>query len=112
MYGKLYVQLWTMLITGEGMTYEGNPALLGAMKFLLGIVFILKTPWWLIIKPLGCMFSKLIVSEGLVVAVGDTVVEFDAEKDITYKFLGIPYWFWKSTKFSEDEKLERAGLKD
>jgi len=111
-YLKLYAQLWTMLITGNGLTMEGPKMILPLLKVMLGITLILKTPWWLLIKPLGCLFSKLIISEG-VYKLDDSetvLLSFEGEKFTTYKFLGCPYWAWNSSKFSEEEKMERSGL--
>ena len=73
-------------------------------------VFIAKTPWWLFIKPLGCLFSKNVMSKGKTLLMNNKIETFNGERYITYKFLGVPYWDWITTSFSEEDKRKRAGL--
>jgi hypothetical protein len=105
-YLGLYFRLWTMLIKVK----VNSPM----VKFMNGIMLIVLTPWYILVKPLGCMFGKVTVSKGICKINDDETIllSFDAEKFVTHKFLGIPFVAYCSTKFSEEEKLRIAGLKN
>ena len=115
-YFKLYCQLWQTLLSNKidiGLPHKiMSPYQLTISKIGLGIAFILKAPWWLIIKPLGAMFHKVTISEGKVTVEDGKVVCFDGEKHITMHFLGVPIWYKTSKKFTDEEINDKAGLNE
>lgn len=100
-YLKLYKMIWNQIFTVP----------LGFRNKLICILSVLlKTPWWLLIKPFGCLFSKTVKSKGMVKITGDEIVYFDGTKEVLLKLIGIPIAYWTSTKFPIAEQMERAGL--
>ncbi|MFA7219762.1 MAG: hypothetical protein WC119_04590 [Synergistaceae bacterium] len=109
-YWKLCAKLWKMPFD-ENLEIKGVTEHLRFAKFCLVLHLLLKSPWWLFIKPLGCMFSVRTKSEGSVTTDSSNILKFNGEKFIVYKFLGMPFFARISHKFSDKEKRERAGLK-
>lgn len=110
-YWKLCGKLWGMLFD-KNLEIKGVTEHLRFSKFCLAFHLLLKSPWWLFLKPLGYMFSTRTKSEGNVTTDGSNIIKFSGKKIIVYKFLGVPFFARISHKFSDKEKRERAGLSD
>tara|TARA_R110000824_G_scaffold12226_6_gene53550 strand:- start:14524 stop:14925 length:402 start_codon:yes stop_codon:yes gene_type:complete len=111
-YWKLYVLLCAQLkATLKASADLGVPK---TDQILLILLFVLKTPWWLFIKPLGFLLSTKVYAEGTssVDKQNNTLISFEAKKEIMHKFLGIPVIWYFSEKFSEEEMLDHSGLKN
>jgi len=76
--------------------------------------FIMKTPWWILIKPLGVMFSKTIKYEGKFKIlkkeklennhiVDDNRINYLFWKKTTFKFLFIPIFSFWTRKLNNNE---------
>jgi hypothetical protein len=61
--------------------------------------FALKTPWWIIIKPFGVVYSKKVTYKGEFVVINDNLDldTFDVKKSIVHRLFYIPVfmspWF-------------------
>lgn len=93
-YFKLYPTLWRMLYNA--------PLISKPKKIGIGFLLILQTPWWLILKPLGVLFSTKSLITGTYERVNGQFSKMDLEKTLTLRFLGIPVGFW-FPKLNEDD---------
>jgi len=78
---------------GEFDTESGRVITLSALLMLV-IVFILKMPWWLLIKPLGSLFHSKILYEGTYKEYPDGIirdVDF-VKKGWIYFIRVLPIW--------------------
>jgi hypothetical protein len=101
LYWQLYRQLWGQARIAFKICSASEYA---ATIFLM----ILKTPWWLVIKPLGVLFSKKTISKGFARSENDVITHFEGEKFIVMRFLAIPFLAWGSTDFSDEEMKKHA----
>lgn len=106
LYFKLFIQLCEMLKKEEFKQFS-----LGyKIKTYLMIIF--KTPWWLLIKPLGCLFTIKRIYQGNFYCKfkNSNLYKTDfSDMSKTTKIVllnTIPLWFFKTKKLSKaDESL-------
>ena len=68
------------------------------------IVSIIKTPYWLLIKPFGFLFHSHTKYDGDFRMINYKVTESDVKKIKTFYFLRvIPYWFYYTTNLKEKD---------
>lgn len=90
-YIKLYFQLIALQVTAI-------KTLSLKQSFEMWFIFILKTPWWLVIKPFGCMYSYTQTLKGDFYYFVDPYTEtktidekrFRVKKYVTHKLFRIP----------------------
>lgn len=103
LYFKLYMELWSQL----GVIKNSIP-FWQLLWFV--VIMIIKTPWWLIIKPLGCVFStvtrfngEFTIENGKIWFENSTV-----KKTKIWKIVGIPFFIFIG-KPNENEYQKLAG---
>jgi hypothetical protein len=67
---------------------------------------IVKTPWWLGIKPLGCLFKKKVFKTGPYLKIDGVIVENNIKKLTYWYFLGIPFIVYAG-HVSNEELMEK-----
>ena len=95
LYWKLYFQLWHKFLTINLSIWQ---------KIYGAFLLIIKTPWWLFIKPLGIIFSTKIHYTGYHQQADSGIFDLNIIKTSHFYILGIPY-FWYST-----QKLNKKDL--
>jgi len=66
----------------------------------LWLVMAIKTPWWILIKPFGCVYSHTVYLKGRCILINGDLTEYDFKKRVTHKLLGIPFFFHPSSKLT------------
>jgi hypothetical protein len=95
----LYFNLWKMLIC--------DSQIFGFwQKVWIGFVILLKTPYFLLIKPIGYFFSSKIRLKGEYKLINGELNSTSVKKTYCLKFLFIPIFFYIGKPNNEDwEKL-------
>lgn len=80
-------------------------------KIVLWAVLLLKTPWWLFIKPLACLFSTSKEMQGLFEfkQYGENKPQYKfshIKVNSTFRFLSMPYWFSRRRMLTKAEEQE------
>lgn len=98
-YWKLYFQLWGKIFD---IPWE-TPWKMARVHSIIAVI--LKTPWWLLLKPLGCLFKRRTVKDGEHVKVDGVLWSWDIQKRVTWFLVGIPV-VWYRSKMTEKELAE------
>lgn len=97
-YFQLYFQLWRMYFKNKTIFTKWQ-------RFHTIVVMIVKTPWWLLIKPLGSVFSVKTHLRGTYLTENDVLIEFSEKFFTTVWFLRIiPFFCFWSHKGQEKVK--------
>lgn len=102
-YIKLLIQLWNQIhSTNFFSTFD---------KVKLSLVLILKSPWYLFLKPWGCLFTTHTKYDGSVKAVfyNEQLARHsfsNTKKTFHITFLKIPFFFYNTSSLSpKDEEI-------
>jgi hypothetical protein len=98
-YWKIYFKLWGKIFD---IPWE-TPWKMARVHSIVGTI--LKTPWWLLIKPLGCLFKQRTVRDGEHLKLDGKLTSWDIRKTITWFLVGIPV-MWYRSKMTEKELAE------
>lgn len=110
-YNGGYIAYFKLLFIGNHSLFLQYSMIWSSLSFGQKIGLILNTslklPWWLFIKPIGKVFSKKTFYKGNYSQYSN-VIEYNIRKNITWKIIGIPYFFWTSKTLS-NEDIERIA---
>lgn len=99
-YAKLTAQLWFQLFSLRSQYSQMG---LNQPYYLLILLMLLKTPYWLFIKPLFFVFSKRTTYQGdYTLEDGDLNKHHSVKKTVVYFLLGIPFFIYKSKPNTKD----------
>jgi hypothetical protein len=100
-YAKLTVQLWSQLFSLNSQLKEIG---INRWKYcFLIFLSLLKTPYWLFIKPLFFIFSKRTTYQGnYTIEDGDLNKNHSVKKTVVYFCFGIPFFMYKSKPNTKD----------
>lgn len=101
-----YVMYFRLLFLGETSMINQISRILDCLSFKLKVELFLQLayqiPYWLLIKPMGALFSFKYVYAGSYTFNDDyNKFFYDADKKIIFKFLGIPYFVWYSSNLNK-----------
>lgn len=100
-YAKLTAQLWFQLFS-LGSQYS-QMGLNEPKYYLLVLLILLKTPYWLFIKPLFFVFSKRTTYQGdYTLEDGVLRKHHSVNKTVVHFLLGIPFFMYKSKLNTKD----------
>ena len=103
LYWTLVRQLWHMMLNAsDGFTTWQKIQMYG--------IAIAKTPWWLVLKPLGACLTVVRYYEGMYTLEDGLIAQNSVQKTTTWKLLGIlPILTWKSWVTAEELRKEVIG---
>jgi hypothetical protein len=97
-YFKLTIQIWKQFF---GIRQFASKSQQFGIFFLMSI----KTPYWIFIKPLFIVFStKSVIKGEFQLSNGRLSPQHSMEKSVTYRFLNIPFFFYKAKLNKKDWK--------
>lgn len=88
---KLVFSLWGMALNVLSLFRTFSPLKSIYMIPWTYIVLIIKTPWWMFIKPFGKIYSRKTTWIGTYEQRNKTIVNSDVRKNVTHKLFGIPF---------------------
>lgn len=90
-YWKATFQMWWMALNILNLIKVFSPWKAIYMIPWTFIVMLVKTPWWLFIKPIGKIYSSKTTWVGAYQTRNDVLIKSTVKKHITHKLLGIPF---------------------
>lgn len=99
---KLVFSLWLMALNVLSLFRTFSPLKSIYMIPWTYIVLIVKTPWWMFIKPFGKIYSRKTTWVGTYEQRNKTIVSSDVRKHVTHKLLGIPFLKYPSSMTKAD----------
>jgi len=97
-YWKLYFQLWQLSAVKVFTPWQ---------RFQTIVIILIKTPWWLAIKPLGCLFSTKTRLRGSYERMDGVLAYAKEETTVVWRFIGIPFFMYWYSRTSGKKMVTR-----
>lgn len=101
-YWKVTFQMWVMALNIFNLIKVFSPWKSIYMIPWTFVVMLVKTPWWLFIKPLGIIYSSKRTWVGSYQTRNNVIVKSSVKKHITHKLFGIPFLKYSSAMSKAD----------
>lgn len=91
-YWKLMPQLWATInfIPGRG------------QRTMVRLIFFLKAPWWMFIKPFGSLFSTRTYFKGEFEKINGILTKVNIKKKVVWFLIYLPFFFYYSNLTHEE----------
>ena len=107
-----YITYWVLFFRLLKMTFGENSFLSKWQKTYSAFEFLIKSPWWLIIKPLRSLFSVKKFYKGFYELDNGGLERHNISRTTTIKFLFLPIFFYWRGKIKRKEVFELMGESD